>query len=155
MRSVALVSAVVAAMLSAACATPPPPERTVERFLAAVDRRDPQAVLGCVSPSLERVVRLTIGVADSLTLGLLPVNDVLQAVPGLIELVGGGLGYEFRLRDVHVYRATVREDAAEVPVTLTAIMSSPNGDTVGTRVLLFTLRNYDVGWRIVGVRQKR
>lgn len=146
-----LLIAVVLAM--PACANSARPEATVRRFIQAFNDKDLNNLLACVDPQQERMFRASFRLVDRFTGGLLPLEDLLELVPGLYQVFQGRLSSDFRLRDIRVYKAKISGDEAEVTVLLTASMQSGRVQKDERQQLRFILRQFDEGWRIVSVQQ--
>jgi len=110
-------------------------------------------MLGCVDPKQERMFRASFRIVEKVTGGRLPLEDLLEMVPGLLQLFQDKLGEDFGFRDVQVRRGTVKGEESEVLVVLTLWQRSRGSEKADRRVLWFALRQFDdVGWRITGIR---
>ena len=149
----ALCAFTLVAVATSACSRTPRPDDTVTRFLRAANEKDVNGMLGCVDPKQERMFRASFRIVEKVTGGLLPVEDLLEMVPGLLGLFQNQLGEDFSFRDVQVRRGTVKGEGSEVMVVLTLWQRSRGSEKTDRRVLWFALRRFDdVGWRITGIR---
>ena len=129
------------------------PEPVVERFLQALNAKDLNVVLGCIDPRQERMFRASFRLVEKFTGGKLPVEDLLELVPGLYQIFQEKLATDFTFRNVQVYRAKTNGGNTDVPVILTA--STRTGSTQQDQVqrVHFVLRQFEEGWRIVGIQR--
>jgi hypothetical protein len=153
-RSLLLSLLVVHVCLFTACQSERRPESIVERFLQAVNDKDFDAVLACVAPQQERMFHATFRIVEKITGGKLPLDDLLQLLPGLYQIFQDRLPDDFSVRDVRVYRAKLEGGEAEVPVILTAVTRHSGVSGKAKQTVSFHLRQFEEGWRIVGVAQK-
>jgi hypothetical protein len=156
-RVVHFEAAVAAALLlfgSVACRKEESgPEPVVERFLQALNDKDLNVMLGCIDPRQERMFRASFRLVEKFTGGKLPVEDLLDLLPGLYQIFQDKLATDFSFRNVQVYRAKANGGNIDVPVILTA--STRNGSTQQDQVqrVRFVLHQFEEGWRIVGIQR--
>ncbi len=153
-RIPAAVLAAVLLVVSSSCKKEESgPEPVVERFLQALNEKDVNTMLTCIDPKQERMFRASFRLAEKLTGGKLPMEDLLELIPGLYQIFQDRIGADFNYRNVQVYRAKANGGDAEVPVMLTA--STRKGALQNDQVqrVRFVMRQFDDGWRIVGIQQ--
>jgi hypothetical protein len=98
--------------------------------------------------------RAGLRIIERLTGGRLPVEDLLELVPGLYQMLQSRVSEDFSFRDVQVGRGRVSGKEAEVPVSLTVLAKSRGLENTQQQDLRFALRRFDEGWRIVGNQNK-
>jgi hypothetical protein len=152
-RRAALATGLVL-LASVACRTENGPEPVVERFLRAFNDKDLNVMLTSIDPRQERMFRASFRLVEKFSGGRLPVEDLLELVPGLYQIFQNRLSADFSLRDFQVYRATTNGEQADVPVILTASTRSGGVQKDERQRLHFVLRQFEEGWRIVGLQQK-
>lgn len=138
-------------LLLTACTGDQGPEPVVERFIQTVNDKDVNNLLSCVDPRQERMLRASFRLVENFTGGALPVEDLLELLPGLYQLLRNDLRADVTLQDIQVFRAIVNGDESEVPVMLTASARSARDQTNEQLRLRFKLRRFEEGWRIVGI----
>ena len=141
-------------LLSMGCRSAPRPEATVTQFLQAFNDKDLNVLLTCVDPKQERMFRASLRLFERLTGGRLPVEDLLELVPGMYQMLQSQVSEDVNFRDVHVGKGRVRGNDAEVPVSLTVLARSRGLENTQQQDLRFALRRSDDGWRIVGIQNK-
>lgn len=139
------------AFIAGSCRSGSGPAIVVERFLRALDERDLNVMLTCVDPRQERMARASVRLLERFSGGWLPVDDLLEMIPGLYQVFKDRIAEDVSLRDVRVGRGTVQRDRAEVPVSLTLEIRSRGQLTAQPQRIRFLLRQFDEGWRIVGI----
>ena len=142
------------ALMSVGCTSAPRPETTVKHFLEAFNDKDLNVLLTCVDPKQERMFRASLRLIERLTGGRLPVEELLELVPGMYQMLQSQVSEDVNFRDVHVGRGRVRGEDAEVPVFLTVLARSRGLDNTQQQDLRFALHRYHEGWRIVGIKNK-
>lgn len=146
------VAVAILALTSVACNnTAKGPEPVVERFLRSVNDKDLNVMLSCIDPRQERMFRASFRLVEKITGGNLPVQDLLELVPGLYQIFRNNLDADFSVQDFHVYRAKVDGDEAEVPIILTVFTRSGAITKAEKLRLHFTMHRFDADWRIVGI----
>jgi hypothetical protein len=97
--------------------------------------------------------RASFRLVEKFTGGKLPVEDLLDLLPGLYQIFQDKLATDFSFRNVQVYRAKANGGNIDVPVILTA--STRNGSTQQDQVqrVRFVLHQFEEGWRIVGIQR--
>jgi hypothetical protein len=138
-------------LLLQACSGEQGPELVVERFIQTVNDRDLNNMLSCVDPKQERMLRVSFRLVERLTGGGLPVEDLLELLPGLYQLLRKDLDGDVILQDVQVYKARISGDESEVPVMLTASVRSTGKRKNEEVRLRFKLHRFEEGWRIVDI----
>lgn len=137
------------------CATCSPakkgPEPVVERFLRAINGKDLNVMLTCIDPSQERMFRASFRLVEKFTGGRLPVEDLLELVPGLYQILQDKLANDFVISSFQVYRAKINGAEAEVPVILTASTRYGSVRKDEQQRLHFTLHEFEEGWRITKI----
>ena len=151
---IAVLAFSVAVSFLGGCKTEERPEPVVERFLRAFNEKDLNVMLTCVDPKQERMFRASFRLIEKFTGGRLPVEDLMDLVPGLYQLLQDKLSADLNLRDIQVYRATINGEEAEVPVVLTAVERSAGTQREEKRQVRFAVRQFEEGWRIVGIKQR-
>jgi hypothetical protein len=126
----------------------------VTRFLQAFNDKDLNVLLTCVEPKQERMFRASFRIIEDLTGGRLPVEDLLELVPGMYQMLQSQVSEDINFRDVHVGKERIRGEDAEVPVSLTVSARSRGLENKQQQDLRFALRRFDEGWRIVGIQNK-
>ena len=144
----------VYSLMSVGCTSAPRPESTVKHFLQAFNDKDLNVLLTCVDPKQERMFRASLRLIERLTGGRLPVEDLLELVPGMYQMLQSQVSEDVNFRDVHVGRGQLSGEDAEVPVSLTVWTKSRGLQNTQQQELRFALRRFDVGWRIVGIQNK-
>ena len=129
------------------------PEPVVERFLRAVNDKDLNTILTCIDPRQERMFRASFRLLEKFTGGKLPVEDLLELVPGLYQILQNKLAADFSFRNVQVYRAKTNGGDTEVPVLLTTSTRTGAAQQDQVQRVRFILREFEEGWRIVGIQQ--
>jgi hypothetical protein len=129
------------------------PEPVVECFLQALNAKDVNVVLGCIDPRQERMFRASFRLVEKFTGGKLPVEDLLELVPGLYQILQNKLAADFSFRNVQVYRAKTNGGDTEVPVLLTTSTRTGAAQQDQVQRVRFILREFEEGWRIVGIQQ--
>ncbi len=137
-------------LLLQACTGEQGPEPVVERFIQTVNDKDVSNLLSCIDPKQERMFRASFRLVEKFTGGTLPVEDLLEILPGLYQLLREDLGADVILQEVQVYRAKVNGDESEVPVMLTALARSGGEQKNEKLRIRFKLHKFEEGWRIVG-----
>jgi hypothetical protein len=143
-----------ASLLGVGCAIAPRPEATVKHFLQAFNDKDLNTLLTCVDPKQERMFRASLRLIEKLTGGRLPVEDLLELVPGMYQMLQSQVSEDVNFSDVRVGRGRVSGEDSEVPVSLTVLTRSRGLQKIQQQELRFVLRRFDEGWRIVGVQNK-
>jgi hypothetical protein len=143
------------ALMSAGCTSEPHPEATVKHFLQAFNDKDLNVLLTCVDPKQERMFRASFRLLERFTGGRLPVEDLLELVPGMYQMLQNQVSEDVNFRDVRVGRGRVSGDDSEVPVSVTVLTRSRGLQNTQQRELRFVLRRFDEGWRIVGIQNMR
>ncbi|HEX2122767.1 MAG TPA: hypothetical protein VHL59_14110 [Thermoanaerobaculia bacterium] len=126
------------------------PDRTVRRFFSALNDRDVNQMLSCVDPRQERLLRATFRLVEKAT-GL-PVDEILEMLPGLHQAFGSHMREDFRFTNVRVRSRDVSRDSARLTVSVKS--SYRTGGLVTTRLehFEFMLEKFEeAGWRIVSV----
>jgi len=140
--------------MSVGCTSAPRPESTVKHFLQAVNDKDLNVLLTCVDPKQERMFRASLRLIEKLTGGRLPVEDLLELVPGMYQMLQSQVSEDIKFRNVYVGRGRVSGEDAEVPVSLEVWARSRGVENTQRQELRFALRRFDAGWRIVGIQNK-
>ena len=141
-------------LMSVGCTSTPRPETTVKHFLKAFNEKDVNVLLTCVDPKQERMFRASFRLIERLTGGRLPVEDLLELVPGMYQMFQSQVSEDVKFLDVHVGRGRVSGEDAEVPVSLTVLARSRGLENSQQQELRFALRRFHEGWRIVGIENK-
>jgi len=141
-------------LVSVGCTSAPRPEATVKRFLRAFNDKDLNVLLTCVDPKQERMFRASFRLLEKLTGGRLPMDDLLEMVPGMYQTFQSQVSEDIKFRDVHVGKGRSNGEDADVPVSLTVLARSQGLDKAQQQDLRFTVRRFDEGWRIVGIQNK-
>lgn len=127
------------------------PEPVVERFVQSINDKDVKVMLTCIDPRQERLFRASFRLVEKFTGGRLPVEDLLELVPGLYQIFRSDLASDFSIQNSQVYRAKMNGADAEVPVLLTTSFRA-NGIQKDEKLRLHVvLRQFEEGWRIVGI----
>jgi hypothetical protein len=150
MRRIVLVACLLSLVLAACSGGNRGPDRTIRRFFRGLNEKDVNQVLSCVDPRQERFLRATFRVVEKAT-GL-PVDDILEMLPGLHQAFGQHLREDFRFANIRVRTREIDGDTARVTVSVKS--SYRSGSLVTTRVehFDFALEKFEkVGWRIVSV----
>jgi len=129
------------------------PEPVVERFLHAMNDKDVNVMLTCIDPRQERMFRASFRLVEKFTGGRLPVEDLLELLPGLYQLFRDKVAADVRVGQFQVYRAKLTGQDGEVPVWLTEIRRAADEQKDTECRLLFRVRQFDEGWRIVGIER--
>jgi hypothetical protein len=130
------------------------PDRIVRRFFRALNDKDVNLVLSCVDPKQERFLRATFRVVEKAT-GV-PVDDLLEMLPGLHQAFGSHMREDFRFTKVRIRSRDLSGDEARVTVSVES--SYRSGGLVTTRLehFDFALEKFEeAGWRIVSVAMVR
>jgi hypothetical protein len=98
--------------------------------------------------------RASLRVIEKLTGGRLPVEDLLELVPGMYQMIQSQVSEDVNFRDVHIGRGRVSGEDAEVPVSVKVWTRSRGSENTQQQELRFALRRFDEGWRIVGIQNK-
>lgn len=141
-------------LMSAGCASVARPEATVEHFVQAFNEKDLNVMLSCVDPKQERMLRASLRVVEKLSGGRLAAEDLLEMIPGLYQMIQSQVSEDINFRDLDVGRGQISGENAEVPVSLTVLTRSRGLENARQKQFLFVLRQFDEGWRIVGIRNK-
>ena len=141
-------------LMSVGCTSAPRPEVTVRQFLKAFNEKDLNRLLTCVDPKQERMFRASFRLIERLTGGRLPVEDLLELVPGMYQMLESRVSEDVKFRDVRVGRGRISAEDAEVPVSLTVLTRSRGLENSQQQELRFALRRFHEGWRIVGIENK-
>jgi hypothetical protein len=150
MKRAVLFAAVLS--LLGGCDSGPPPERVVQTFLTAANERDVSAMLRCVDPQQERMFRASFQVVEKLT--RIPVENILDMMPGLMQLLPVQQSGGFRFSNVRIVEKRVVEGEATVTVALTVEETVRGVARSSLQTLEFRLRRFDAeGWRIIGTRE--
>ena|SRR5437879_1971964 len=100
------------------------------------------------------MLRASLRLIERLTGGRLPVEDLLELVPGMYQMLQSRVSEDINFRDVHVGKGRVSGGEANVPVSLTVSTKSRGLENTQQQNLRFALRRFDGGWRIVGIQNK-
>ncbi len=149
---VVLTSSVVASalLLASACGVESRPERSVVRFLQALNDKDVNVMITCVDPRQERMLRAGFRIVENIS--RLPLRDMFEMLPGLNQIFEDQIPEDFHLSDIRVTDRTVHGEVAEVIVSLTSHVRSKGIDQPHQEKLQFQLRKFErVGWRIAGI----
>ena len=148
------VAAVVVGLGSASCGKQQSrPEPVVERVLQALNDKDVKVILACIDPRQERMFQASFRLVEKFTGGKLPVEDLLELVPGLYQILQDKLATDFSFRNVQVYRAKTNGADTEVPVQLTSSTRTAAAQQDQVQRVVFVLREFEEGWRIVGIHR--
>jgi hypothetical protein len=126
----------------------------VKRFLRAINDKDLNLLLTCVDAKQERMFRASLRLIEKFTGGRLPVDDLLELVPGLYQLLQDRASEDINVRVVRVGKGRVTGEAAEVPATLIVSTTSRGLENAQEHILRFMLRRFKEGWRIVGIQKQ-
>jgi len=126
----------------------------VRHFLRAFNDKDLNVLLTCVDPKQERMFRASFRLIEKFTRGRLPVEDLLELVPGIYQMLQSHASEDINFRDVHVGKGRISGEDAEVPVSLTVSARSRGLENTQQQDLRFALRRFDEGWRIIGIQNK-
>jgi hypothetical protein len=142
----------VAVILALSSCGPDPPEAVVDAFVQAVNDKDINRMLECIDPRQERVVRLGFRLVGALT-GI-PVEAVIDAIPGLAQLLPAGAAPELRLSNFSIIERQVHGDQARITASLThTYIGGPRRTQNDPVTVHFHLRRFEEkGWRIVAMR---
>lgn len=127
------------------------PEPVVERFLRAVNDKDINVMLTCVDPRQERMFRASFRLVEKFTGGRLPVEDLLELLPGLYQLLRDNTGFDVGISRFQVYRAKLTGPDTLVPVWLTEVRRPGDVQQPTTIRVGFHVHEFEEGWRIVGI----
>jgi hypothetical protein len=127
-------------LMSVGCASAPRPEATVKRFLQAFNDKDLNVLLTCVDPKQERMFRASLRLIEKLTGGRLPVEDLLELVPGMYQMLQSQVSEDVNFRDVHIGRGRVSGEDAGVPVSLKVWARSRGSENTQQQELRFVGR---------------
>lgn len=126
------------------------PDRIVRRFFRALNDRDVNQVLSCVDPRQERLLRATFRLVEKAT-GL-PVDDILEMLPGLHQAFGDQIREDFRFTNIRIHSRSVAGNTARLVVSVKSSYRSGTFVTERLEHFEFTLEKFDeAGWRIVAV----
>lgn len=120
--------------------------------MRAVNDKDVNTLLACVDPRQERLFRSTFRLVEKFTGGGVPIEDLLEMVPGLYQRLGQHLQEDLLFDRINVGRSLVSGDEADVPVTWEAVQRSGSRKARSTQSFVFRLRRFEEGWRITGIR---
>lgn len=151
---VPIAPSVVLCLISAGCTPAPRPEATVKRFLQAFNDKDLNTLLTCVDPKQERMFRASFRVLEKLTGGRLPIEDLLETIPGMYQMFQSQISEDVNFQDVHIGRERLNRESAEVPVSMITLVRSRGVETAQPLQLRFVLRRFEEGWRVVGIQNK-
>jgi hypothetical protein len=126
------------------------PDRTVRRFFRALNEKDVHQMLTCVDPRQERLLRATFRMVEKVT-GL-PVDDILEMIPGLHQAFGDHIREDFRFTNVRIRSRDVSGNSARVTVSVKSSYRSRGLVTTRHEHFEFALEEFEeAGWRIVSV----
>ena len=137
-----------------ACAPGPRPENTVGRFFRSMNDKDVNSLLRCIDPRQERMYRASFRMIERFSRGRIPVEDMLELVPGLYQLFQEQITEDFKFRDLRIGSARLSGGDATVPATVTVVTKTRGSGQAQSQNIIFTLRRFDEGWRIIGIKNQ-
>jgi hypothetical protein len=129
------------------------PDRTVRKFVKAMNDKDVNVVLTCVDPKQERMFRAAFRIVEKISGYRFPVEDLLDLLPGLNQLLGEQLQEDFSFSNMKILARSVSGDTARLTAAVTSVIKSQGTRRTQTDSVEFVLRQFEEeGWRIVEIR---
>jgi hypothetical protein len=122
------------------------PEKTVRTFVQAINDRDLNLLLTCIDPRQERMFRGGFRIIERFT--NLPLQDILEMIPGLSQLFITDNFQQLNFSNVRVVRRSVHQDTAII--TVSAQVSS--GSAIAENTIDFVMQRFELSWRIMSIR---
>lgn len=129
------------------------PDRTVRKFVKAMNDKDVNVLLTCVDPKQERMFRAAFRIAEKISGYRFPVEDLLEILPGLNQLLGDQLQEDFSFSEMRILARSVSGGTARLTASVTSVIKSQGTRRSQTDNIEFVLRQFEEeGWRIVEIR---
>ena len=154
MRLVFLCILVACSITISGCRSVPRPEVTVRSFVRAFNEKDFNVLLTCIDPKQERLFRASFRLVEKFTGGRLPVDEVLELIPGMYQMLQSQMPEDLNFEDARFGGSRVHGGEAVVPVSLMVVAKSRGVNETHPQELAFLLHRFDEGWRIVGIQHK-
>jgi hypothetical protein len=115
-----------------------------------MNEKDVNRLLSCVEPRQERMLRATFRLIEKAT-GI-PIDDVLELLPGLHQAFGDQVSEDFRFAQIRVRSRDVSGTTARLRVSVRSTYRSGGVVSTQDEEFEFALENFEeAGWRIVAV----
>ena len=149
-RKIAAFAIILAVLVTVSCTGISGPEVTVKHFIAPFNDKNVNTMLSCIDPRQEQLFRATFHIVEKLS-GI-PVEDLLEMLPGLAQLAGQSASQDIRFEETRVVRKEVSHETAYVTISTTVIKRAGNSVQREQAQMQFRLTKFDEqGWRITGV----